>query len=102
MCGENLLKLFTKVAQLWLCDNSKILANATHTLRSVALETLPLCSQCPNFPTIVQNVFSVVEEGLQYQFHNAWPHVLNVLAALFEVEDLSNGLIPANLCLFSV
>lgn len=56
----------------------------THTLRCVALDCFNKCAGHPNFPTIAQNVFSIVEEGLKYQYHNAWPQVLHLLAALFE------------------
>lgn len=88
MCCANMPRLFTTVSQMWLSDKGEVLSNATHALSSVISECLKLASA----PDVVQRhaatltkVFSVLQEGLKYQYHNAWKHVIHLLAVFFEV-----------------
>lgn len=88
MCSAHLPKLFTTVSQMWLSDKGDILSNATHTLSAVISDCLKLAAA----PDVVERhantlskVFSILQEGLKYQYHSAWKHVIYLLGVFFEV-----------------
>lgn len=86
LCGENLGKFFVTATNLWLCDKAYILQGATTCLRTVAMDCLKACKNSVRYSQICQNVFTVVENCLKYQFNNAWVQVFTLLGVLYEVN----------------
>ncbi|XP_034255302.1 RRP12-like protein [Thrips palmi] len=87
MCCAHLPKLFTTVSQIWLSDKPDILSNATHALSAVISDCLKEAAApavVERYSTTISKVFSVLQDGLKYQYHSAWKHVIHLLAAFFE------------------
>ncbi|XP_026293865.1 RRP12-like protein [Frankliniella occidentalis] len=87
MCCGHLPRLFTTVSQMWLSDKADVLSNTTHTLSAVISDCLKLAAA----PDVVERhtatlskVFNVLQEGLKYQYHSAWKHVIYLLGSFFE------------------
>lgn len=96
MCCAHLPKLFTTVSQIWLSDKPDILSNATHALSAVVSDCLKEAaapSVVDRYSTTLSKVFSILQDGLKYQYHSAWKHVIHLLAAFFEVSSITNNLI---------
>lgn len=87
VCCAHLPKLFTTVSQMWLSDKPEVLSNATHALSAVISDCLKEAA-APNvverYSTTLSKVFSVLQEGLKYQYHSAWKHIIYLLATFFE------------------
>lgn len=87
MCCAHLPKLFTTVSQMWLSDKPDTFSNATHALAAVTTDCLRLAAApevVERYANTLSKVFGVLQDGLKYQYHNAWKHVIHLLGTFFE------------------
>ncbi|KAK3918716.1 RRP12-like protein [Frankliniella fusca] len=87
LCCGHLPRLFTTVSQMWLSDKADVLSNTTHALSAVISDCLKLAAApevVKRHTSTLSKVFSVLQEGLKYQYHSAWKHVIYLLGCFFE------------------
>lgn len=88
LCFAHLPRLFSAGTQLWLSDKAEVMSAATLTLKAVTEDCVaPACSVelVKVYFQTLGKLFGVIENGLTYQYHSAWCHVLHLLAVWFQV-----------------
>jgi len=92
LCIINLPKLFTAAIRCWTSDKPTVSTAATTAMKA-------LCNECikPNVGELfspsdennevmsaVNQGFSVIEEGLNYQYNTVWPQVFHLMTAFVD------------------
>lgn len=89
MCMKRLPKMFEVVAQFLLTDRREIIGAATLAIDDLIKDCIGAASENPErvakFEPYLKQCFAVIEQGLGYQFHSAWSHVLHLIGTIFQV-----------------
>ncbi|KAK0081235.1 hypothetical protein PV325_012542 [Microctonus aethiopoides] len=103
LCASNISRIIEKAIELWISDNSEIVAGTSHTIKALLqICIVPLCdneTSITKYKTTVTKVIQLIRMGLKYQYNGAWHHVLHLIAVLFQIagatcqKDLSPILI---------
>jgi ribosomal RNA-processing protein 12 len=91
LCLAHLSRLFSASTHLWLSDKSEVMSAATLTLKAVTEDCVATACSVELVKVHYQTLgklFCVIENGLTYQYHSAWHHVLHLLAVWFQVKYL--------------
>ena len=90
LCAANIPRIIDKSTKLWLSDKIEVVTAASQTIKTLLQVCIaPLCETDANakkYKTTLSKVFYLIQSAImQYQFNEAWHHVLHILAILFQV-----------------
>lgn len=89
MCLAHLPKMFATATRCWASDRPAVVIAATTALKAVFNEAVK-----PNIEQFdgnkecaaqIKAIFATIEDGLKYQYREAWAQVLHLLATFFDV-----------------
>ena len=89
LCLNNLPKFFNLVSsQGWLSDKIEVVTASTTATKALINECIkPFADQFAENKesvAVIKKLFAFIEEGLKYQYHNAWPQVLHLLSVFID------------------
>ncbi|XP_046410406.1 RRP12-like protein [Neodiprion fabricii] len=89
LCAANLPRILEKCTELWLSDRSEVLSGASHTIKTLLQDCVaPLCKYEDGekkYKTAISKSIHIIQQGMKYQYHSAWHHVLHLLAIIFQI-----------------
>ncbi|XP_048507370.1 RRP12-like protein isoform X2 [Athalia rosae] len=89
LCAANLPRILEKCTDLWLSEKNEIITSASHTIKTLLLScTAPLCiteQDGKKYRATITKIIQLIQQGIKYQYHSAWHHVLHLLAVIFQV-----------------
>ncbi|XP_066585957.1 RRP12-like protein [Prorops nasuta] len=89
LCSTTIPKILEKCADLWLSEKREIITAASHTIKAIMEDCFaPLCKTeklAKQYNFILDQVIAIMEKSISYQYLEAWYHVLQLTAVLFQV-----------------
>lgn len=90
MCMKRLPTIFGALVKLWLTERTEIVSAVTLALDDLIKDCIGAAAESPatvkTHQPLLQQCFNLIEQGLNYEYHTAWSHVLHLMKTSFQVS----------------